>query len=365
MKIKEVCEKTGLTDRTVRYYIECGLLTPDSKDNYAGRKNYTFTREDVERLEKIKVLRGAGFGVEQIKKLLADRSTREAVTERLQELESDREKNEQLYEALQKADIDREVSVDELVIILSSTPASRTEEPLQEPDRPRTLPYWIVLMIAIIAQIAFWIIRESRFGWMTDGIQWLWFDIAVIIGLFGFYACSHWRRYLAAVCACVLMGSFGVVCGFVNGPALLNETHCAMIDQIPWDDTDYLTQHGFEMGESGILSYTDAALERWNLEKDEAVYYYVRILIQDAYDDVLDPQDYDIHYGGSFINETVYIEYNSMLSELLRIPCRVNRSYIIVSNGKKIYISGNDETAPFDMVCLEDILEELCDGIDS
>ena len=27
MKIKEICEKTGLTDRTVRYYIEEALIS--------------------------------------------------------------------------------------------------------------------------------------------------------------------------------------------------------------------------------------------------------------------------------------------------------------------------------------------------
>ena len=28
MKIKAVCEQTGLTDRTIRYYIEEGLISP-------------------------------------------------------------------------------------------------------------------------------------------------------------------------------------------------------------------------------------------------------------------------------------------------------------------------------------------------
>ena len=28
MKIKEICQKTGLTERTIRYYIERGLIHP-------------------------------------------------------------------------------------------------------------------------------------------------------------------------------------------------------------------------------------------------------------------------------------------------------------------------------------------------
>lgn len=38
MKIKEVCEKTGLTDRAIRYYIENGLVFPDKNENYAGHR---------------------------------------------------------------------------------------------------------------------------------------------------------------------------------------------------------------------------------------------------------------------------------------------------------------------------------------
>ena len=36
MKIKTVCEKTGLTDRTIRYYIEEGLVSPSYTENYLG-----------------------------------------------------------------------------------------------------------------------------------------------------------------------------------------------------------------------------------------------------------------------------------------------------------------------------------------
>ena len=38
MKIKAVCEATGLTDRTVRYYIEEELISPVYTENYLGRK---------------------------------------------------------------------------------------------------------------------------------------------------------------------------------------------------------------------------------------------------------------------------------------------------------------------------------------
>ena len=122
MKIKEVMERTGLTDRAIRHYIECGLLAPHSDDSCTGRKNYAFTREDVERLETIKVFREAGFGIEQIRELLSARSVRRLVQERLSQLEAEKQFSEQMIKVLQRADIGREVSLEELTIILSSCP---------------------------------------------------------------------------------------------------------------------------------------------------------------------------------------------------------------------------------------------------
>ena len=70
MKIKEICEKTGLTDRTVRYYIEEALISPFYTENYLGRKSFDFSEQDVERLKDISTLRAFGFTVEEIKCLI-------------------------------------------------------------------------------------------------------------------------------------------------------------------------------------------------------------------------------------------------------------------------------------------------------
>ena len=70
MKMKEICEKTGLTDRTVRYYIEEALISPFYTENYIGRKSFDFSEQDAERLKDIATLRAFGFTVEEIKHLL-------------------------------------------------------------------------------------------------------------------------------------------------------------------------------------------------------------------------------------------------------------------------------------------------------
>lgn len=89
MKIKEICEKTGLTDRTVRFYIEEQLISPFYSENYLGRKSFDFSEEDLERLKNIATLRTFGFSVEEIKRLssgeIEAREIVEAVKQRAEE----------------------------------------------------------------------------------------------------------------------------------------------------------------------------------------------------------------------------------------------------------------------------------------
>lgn len=65
MKIKDVCMQTGLTDRTVRFYVEKGLL--DTCSNVAnGRTNREYSAENIEELKDISKLRQAGFTIQDI-----------------------------------------------------------------------------------------------------------------------------------------------------------------------------------------------------------------------------------------------------------------------------------------------------------
>lgn len=67
MKIKSVCELTGLTDRTIRYYIEEKLIFPQYTENYLGRRSYDFSQKDVKDLKDIAVLRKFDFTLDEIK----------------------------------------------------------------------------------------------------------------------------------------------------------------------------------------------------------------------------------------------------------------------------------------------------------
>ncbi|MBO5273130.1 MAG: MerR family transcriptional regulator [Clostridia bacterium] len=70
MRMKEVCERTGLTDRAVRLYIDSGLLTPERVRMYSGRSSIHFSEEDVAVLDSVAVLRKAGFSIADIKRMM-------------------------------------------------------------------------------------------------------------------------------------------------------------------------------------------------------------------------------------------------------------------------------------------------------
>ena len=63
MKIKHVMEKTGLTDRAIRLYIENELVKPEYDESYNGRKSIDFSENDVEQLKNIALLRKADFSI--------------------------------------------------------------------------------------------------------------------------------------------------------------------------------------------------------------------------------------------------------------------------------------------------------------
>ncbi len=69
MRMKEVCERTGLTDRAVRLYIDSGLVAPKRESSYTGRSAIYFEEADIEALQTVAVLRKAGFSIADIKKM--------------------------------------------------------------------------------------------------------------------------------------------------------------------------------------------------------------------------------------------------------------------------------------------------------
>lgn len=68
MKMKEVCIRTGLTEKSVRLYIEQELIHPECVQ-VKGRNQFTFTESDILELEKIHILREADFSISEIREM--------------------------------------------------------------------------------------------------------------------------------------------------------------------------------------------------------------------------------------------------------------------------------------------------------
>ena len=105
MQMKEICEKTGLTDRAVRLYIESGLLSPAIESNYAGRRSIRFSEEDVEILTAIASLRKAEFSLSDILQMQSDPEQIPAViAEHRRRLQEDVEKKQRTLRMLEELD---------------------------------------------------------------------------------------------------------------------------------------------------------------------------------------------------------------------------------------------------------------------
>ena len=101
MKMKAVCEITGLTDRAVRYYIEEELLTPSYGENHAGRRSFDFSESDIKTLTDIATLRKFGFSVSEIRTMTASPDKINAIIEDLKQRKKQEIETEQrLLDAL-------------------------------------------------------------------------------------------------------------------------------------------------------------------------------------------------------------------------------------------------------------------------
>ena len=66
--VKEVCDRFGITRKTLFYYDRIGLLKPADRQGVQHFKFYDF--EALSRLESILEYRGAGLSIDDIKKVI-------------------------------------------------------------------------------------------------------------------------------------------------------------------------------------------------------------------------------------------------------------------------------------------------------
>lgn len=132
MKIKTVCERTGLTDRAIRFYIDEGLLKPACTESYWGRKSLDFGEEDVKVLSDIAVLRKFGFSVEQIRAIMNTPEESRFVVESMRQQKQDIVDAEQeILTVLHRLDNRQDYSLSALAAALQENAA---KQPLPKDD---------------------------------------------------------------------------------------------------------------------------------------------------------------------------------------------------------------------------------------
>jgi MerR family transcriptional regulator, copper efflux regulator len=72
MTIQDVSRRSGLSEPTLRYYEEVGLVGPISRDESSGHRRYR--EQDLDNLQALACLRAMGVGIEDMRTYQANRA---------------------------------------------------------------------------------------------------------------------------------------------------------------------------------------------------------------------------------------------------------------------------------------------------
>ena len=127
MKMKDAIEKTQLTDRAIRLYIENGLVSPSCSENYAGRKNIEFSESDVEALRNVATLRKAGFSISEIKLMGSGQvPCRETLEEFIEKTSERIESDKAILQKLEAVIVSDDVSIESICENLNAVTEEKT-----------------------------------------------------------------------------------------------------------------------------------------------------------------------------------------------------------------------------------------------
>src|ERR1700693_1951307 len=71
LTIQDVSRRSGLSEPTLRYYEEVGLIAPIARDPRSGHRRYR--EEEVDALQVLACLRAMGVGIEEMRTYQANR----------------------------------------------------------------------------------------------------------------------------------------------------------------------------------------------------------------------------------------------------------------------------------------------------
>ncbi|MBR4050822.1 MAG: MerR family transcriptional regulator [Clostridia bacterium] len=170
MKIKEVTQLTGLTDKAIRLYIENGLVSPSISEDYSGRRKIDFSQADADRLKNVAVLRKAGFSMNGIKQIISGGEAAESTVKAfIEETKEQISQQSDTVAILENADFEQGITLESLCAVLVN---SAVEKPVPKEDMEPSLGERIVRQVfSIIGGIGA-ILSLIPVGWF----MWQWFS---------------------------------------------------------------------------------------------------------------------------------------------------------------------------------------------
>lgn len=120
MKMKQVCEATGLTEKAIRLYMKQELVKPTVTEGLHNA-SYDFSQEDVHRLKIIAALRAAEFSMADIREILDHpEQLPDFLAEHRQLLEGDIRQKQAIAEALDRLSVEGRGNLDAAADVLAS-----------------------------------------------------------------------------------------------------------------------------------------------------------------------------------------------------------------------------------------------------
>lgn len=145
-KMKEVCQQTGLTEKTVRLYVQKELVSPHTEERLHGT-SYDFSDDDIQRLKSIAVLRRTGFSISEISQLRQQPDTLPGmIEEKKQLLEAEIYEKQALQEALNRLSVTEQGSVEAFAQSLEPV----THYIAQQEAPPKKYPKIVYLLLTVI-----------------------------------------------------------------------------------------------------------------------------------------------------------------------------------------------------------------------
>lgn len=131
MTIKEAAAKTGLTEKTIRYYEAQGFIHPATEEKN-GRNFRAYSEENVQELKNIAVLRKMRFTIEEIRKLQQENAdAAEIITAYQRRIEQEMKEISEIYELTSRMNAGELHSIAE---IAAKTAASLKKASLPQAD---------------------------------------------------------------------------------------------------------------------------------------------------------------------------------------------------------------------------------------